>query len=760
MPSTAATLHPLTLPADILDDPIEQDRCTRWRLADDGSRRGDTALRIAGMHCAACAGIIEAALLREPGVERAEVSAAAERARVHWDPRRTGLAAMIAAVHRAGYGAVPDLAAASREVRTLENRRALWRLFVAVFCAMQIMMLATPRYVATGGDLAPDLRMLLDWGSWLLCLPVLVFSATPFFVGAWRGLRQRAISMDAPVALGLLVTFVASSGAAFDPGGPFGDAVYFDSLTMFVAFLCGARFIELRARHRVAAVLEDAAAAMPQQALRLQGDDRIEPVSVARLVPGDRVRVPVGQSFPADGVILGGHTVVDEALLTGESAAVAKLEGAAVVAGSINRGAPVLMRVERVGADTRLAGIVALMQDAMTQRPALARAADRWAAPFLWTVVGLAAAGAAVWSVVDPSRAVWVAVSVLIVTCPCALSLAVPSALLSAASALARRGVLLRRLDALETMTRVECMYFDKTGTLTDPGAHQVAVFRFNASADDVGDRKILAKAASLAAWSSHPMSRALVDAAGDIPAGAWTAVEEIAGSGMRAVDADGAAWAIGSPGFVGATAEAGADGADGAGLMATIWVSRDGLALARIDMDESPRADAALALHGMREAGRTTVILSGDRPDRATAFALRLGADRSLGGATPESKLAEIAAAQARGLCVAMVGDGINDAPVLARADVSIAMGRGAELARAQADAVLMSDRVSDVVLLQRIAGRTMRVIRQNLIWAAVYNGACVPLALVGLLPPLAAGIGMAASSLLVVLNSLRLAR
>jgi Cu2+-exporting ATPase len=418
------------------------------------------------------------------------------------------------------------------------------------------------------------------------------------------------------------------------------------------------------------------------------------------------------------------------------------------------------MRVERVGADTRLAGIVALMQDAMTQRPALARAADRWAAPFLWTVVGLAAAGAAVWSVVDPARAVWVAVSVLIVTCPCALSLAVPSALLSAASALARRGVLLRRFDALETMTRVGCVYFDKTGTLTEPGTHRVVVVRLTSPADDVEDRHILVTAASLAAWSSHPLSRALVDAAGDIPARTWTAVEEIAGSGLRAVDADGGEWALGSPGFVGATAEAGADGDDGIDGAAAIWVARDGRAVARIDLDESPRTDAVQALSGMRLSGRTTVILSGDRPDRAAAFAGLLGADRSLGGATPESKLAEIAAAQARGLCVAMVGDGINDAPVLARADVSIAMGRGAELARSQADAVLMSDRVSDVVLLQRVAGRTMRVIRQNLIWAAVYNGACVPLALVGLLPPLAAGIGMAASSLLVVLNSLRLAR
>jgi len=406
----------------VLDDPVEQRRFTRYSSGAAGERIADSSLRISGMHCAACAGLIEQAVARVDGVIEASVSAAGERARIRWLPQRTRVVDIVRAIRAAGYDATPDAAVEAREARKLEHRQAVWRLFVAAFCAMQVMMMATPSYVAHGSELAPDLRQLLNWGSWLLTLPVMAFAAGPFFSGAWRSLRARRIGMDVPVALGVLVTFVASSGATFDPAGIFGQEVYFDSLTMFVSFLLAGRLLETRARHRVAQVLESALAGMPETALRQRDDGQVETISVQRLVSGDRVRVPVGQAFPADGTLLQGDTRADESLLTGESVPVAKPCGAAVVAGSLNLGAPVLLRVDRVGADTRLESIVALMRDAMSQRPALARAADRWAGPFLWAVLLLAAGAAAVWTVVDPSRAVWVAVSVLIVTCPCALS--------------------------------------------------------------------------------------------------------------------------------------------------------------------------------------------------------------------------------------------------------------------------------------------------------------------------------------------------
>jgi Cu2+-exporting ATPase len=764
MPSTSPHLAviPVDAPAgaaslSVLDDPVEQRRFTRFTVGPGGVREADSSFRISGMHCAACAGIIEQALTAVAGVVESSVSSAGERARVRWDPSRTTASALVAAIARAGYGAVPDAALEAREARKLEHRAALWRLFVAAFCAMQVMMMATPSYVTHGDELALDMRQLLNWGSWLLTLPVMVFSSGQFFRGAWNSLRVRRIGMDVPVALGLAVTFIASSGATFDPNGIFGREVYFDSLTMFVSFLLAGRWLEVRARHRVAQVLEAALDGMPETASRVLPDGRTETVSVHRLCPGDVVRVALGQAFPADGQVADGETSADEALLTGESRPVPKSPGSAVVAGSVNLGAPVVIRVERVGPDTRLQAIVAMMRDAMSQRPATARTADRWAGLFLWAVLLLAAGSAAVWSVIDPARAVWVAVSVLIVTCPCALSLAAPAALLSASASLARRGVMLQRLDALEVWSKVRRIYLDKTGTVTDEHLQWLGVERLKVAQaqapEALTDARLVQMAAGLANWSTHPLSRALAQL-GDASAQCeWHAVQEIPGQGLRAVDPQGREWRLGSAPFVGAEL-----GSDAVG--SSVWFGRSEGDQLRFDFDERLRADAVEAVTGLRQRGLEVVLLSGDLPARAQHMAERLPVDRVLGGATPESKLAEIVSAQASGLCVAMVGDGINDAPVLARADVSFAMGQGALVARAQSDAIVVSNRLGDLLLMHDLARRSMRIVRQNLAWAAFYNLTCIPLAMVGWLHPWAAGLGMASSSLLVILNSMRLAR
>jgi Cu2+-exporting ATPase len=721
--------------AALLDDPLAQAGHT---LHAGGV--AESALQLAGLHCAACADIIECALGRVDGVLSARVSAAAARAQVRWDPTRTRLSALVAAIQGAGYGARPDSAADARALRRAEARSALWRVFVALFCMMQVMMLATPAYVAGAGELTPDMKRLLDWAQWVLSLPVMVFSAAPLFGGAWRSLRARRIGMDVPVAIGLLVTFVASTAAAFAPDGAFGGEVYFDSLTMFVAFLLGARWLEMRARHRAAAVLEDAFGTLPTRAWRLLDGGQTELVNAHRLRVGDRLRVPLGEAFPADGWLLDGETSVDEALLSGESLPLAKRPGDALVGGSINCGAPVTMQVARVGADTRAAAIAALVRDAASQRPALAATADRYAGPFLWTVLALAALAAAVWSVIDPSRALWVAVSVLIVTCPCALSLAAPTAMLSAAGRLARDGVLLRRLDALEPMARVDRVFLDKTGTLT------LAERRLRATS--MPARVWLPVAASLAAWSAHPQARSLAAAAQPADM-AWREVQEFAGRGLQARDDVGHTWRLGS------AAWAGAGEADDA-----TWLARDSVPMARYVFDEQPREDAVQALDALRAQSVAVEVLSGDAQARVDALVAPWRLDGARGDAAPQDKLAAVRAAQARGECVAMVGDGVNDAPVLAQADVSFAMGEGALAARHGADAVMLSMRLADVPAAFALARRTLRIVRQNLAWALVYNAACIPLALAGWLPPWAAGLGMATSSLVVVANSLRLAR
>lgn len=767
MNSIAAAVDPREMaePAGLaaLDDPELQHASTRWAVAPDGRRIAHTSLVLGGIDCAACAGPIEEALLAVPGVLQAEVSAAAQRAEVRWDPEAARLSRLVQAVRQAGYEALPDAAAPARLLRQRERRTALWRLFVASFCAMQVMMFATPSYVATGAELAPDLRQLLNWGSWLLSLPVLLFSAGPFFQGAWRALRQRRLGMEVPVVLGLVVSFVASSGATFEPSGIFGHEVYFDSLTMFVSFLLGARYLEMLARHRAAESLESALAALPETAQRLALGGSLETVAVERLRPGDIVHVALGGRIPADGSLVSGRTQVDESLLTGESLPVPRAEGEALVGGSVNLGAPVRMRVERVGADTRHGAIVALMREALVQRPALARQADAWAGPFLWVVLVLAVAAGVAWSFVDPARAVSVAVAVLIVTCPCALSLAVPSSLVAAAGTLARRGVMLQRLDAIEALAGIDRLFIDKTGTLTEDQPVWVSTEALDLSGLPTGRAPCAAKVAaarSLASWSSHPLSQALAQAAADGGIDEWATVQETPGEGLEARDASGHVWRLGRwawvrAGEVGESPEAAAH----AGQLA-VWFGPVGRPLLRFGFDERLRADAAEAVNALQADGVQITLLSGDGPARTERLAARLGLRQAHGGATPETKLATLAAAQAQGERCGMVGDGVNDAPVLARADVSFAMGRGATVARLHADAVICSNRLLDLSLARSLARRTMRITRQNIAWAAVYNLACVPLALVGWLPPWAAGLGMAASSLLVVGNALRLTR
>ncbi len=758
--STVSEPFPLLPDVAVLDDPEQTARFTSWSVDETGRRIGVSALRLSGITCAACALPIEMALRSVEGVIEATVSATAQRAAVRWDASRTRPSALIDAVRRAGYGADPDTAASARVQRLRESRLALWRLFVAAFCAMQVMMLATPAYVSAPGGIEPDLQQLLNWGSWVMTLPVLLFSAAPFFQGAWRAVRLRHIGMDVPVAIGIAVSFIASTGAAFDPSGAFGRAVYFDSLSMFVALLLGGRFLELRARHRAAEGLENALGVLPESATRLLTDGTTERVSLARLVAGDRVRVAVGEAFPADGRVLEGVTAVNESLLTGESRPQHKACGADVVAGSVNLEAPVVMQVLRVGADTRHDAIVALMREAQSQRPASARWADRWAAPFLWVVLLLAAGAAAVWSVIDPGRAVWVAVSVLIVTCPCALSLATPSALLAAAGSLARRGVLLRRLDALETMAGCTRLFIDKTGTLTEDRPRFSGLERLPAAAG-MRDAGLLAAAVSLAAWSRHPLAQALCEAQpqAESATAAWQSVREEPGAGIEAQDAQGRRWRLGRAAWVGATDAAALARHDDAAGPAS-WFGPVGEPLLRLNFDETLRAGVPQALAALQAEGLHVTLLSGDAPARVERMAMLLGLSAAIGGASPEAKLAAVRAAQAAGETVAMLGDGINDAPVLAQADLSLAMGSGALLARSHADAVLLADRLGDVVELRRLSRRGVRVIRQNIAWAALYNATCVPLALAGLLPPWIAGLGMALSSLFVVCNALRLRR
>jgi P-type Cu2+ transporter len=745
---------PLTVTDDfsVLDDPVELRDFTEFKEI-DGQMVAESVLMVQGMYCAACADTVECALQDVPGVLSARVHAATRRLTLQWDPETTRISALAQQVGQTGYRLLPMLQALSISERLKETRLALWRLFVAGFCAMQVMMYAWPAYVAEPGEMPADIEQLLRWASWVLSVPVVTFASGPFFRGAWRDLKLGRVGMDTPVTIGILVAFIASSAATFDPSGPWGREVWFDSLTMFVFFLLGGRYLELKARDRTAGALDALMNRLPEVCERRKADGSFESVSARRLVVGDVVRAHAGQAFPGDGQLLSDTATVDEALLTGESHPVTRRRGDGVVAGSYNLAGPVLVEVQRLGRETRFAQIVALMEKASTEKPRLAVLADRIAAPFLVLVLVAAALAAWYWWQIDHTKALAVAVAVLIVTCPCALSLATPAAMLSSAGALARRGILVRRLQAFETLSGVGAVVFDKTGTLT----HDRLELDGLRHRDGIDRRQVLGLAKFLAEGSLHPVSRALVDAAKGADALAAPAgldqVIEVAGQGMEARDGLGGIYRLGSAAFCGVPVE------EGGSVFGRVHLADPQGWLASFDLREGVREDAAAAVRGLHAAGIHTSLLSGDRENAARMVGDMVGVQDVVAGASPEQKLAQIKAMQAQGLRLAMVGDGLNDGPVLARADTSFALGHAAPLAQAQSDFVLQGGKVMDVVLTLQQAKFTMRIVRQNLVWAALYNLVCVPLALLGWMPPWLAGLGMAGSSLLVILNALRLA-
>jgi P-type Cu2+ transporter len=737
-----------------LDEPAE------WagfsQKYDEKNHAWESRLAIEGIHCAACAINIEKALKAVPGVLSVDVNATSGRARLVWSADITKPSDWLRAVSKAGYRALPAADAFIQDDRRKNQRLMLWRLLVAGFCMMQVMMYAMPSYYASPGEMTVDALNLMRWASWILTLPVLFFSCGPFFSNALNDLKQRQISMDMPVALGIMITFLVSSAGTFEPSGWWGSEVYFDSLTMFVFFLLTGRWIELRMRDRTAGSLDALMRRLPDSVERRKSDGSFERVAVRNLNVGDVVRVLPGEAFPADGTILLGTTNADEALLTGESRPVSKIVGSEVIAGSHNLSASVQVRVDKIGQSTRYAQIVALMERVAVDKPRLALLADRIARPFLLAVLLAAIVTAAMLWHTDHSRALMAAVAVLIVTCPCALSLATPAAMLTMSGALARRGVLVRRMQALEALTTIDIIVFDKTGTLTE---NRMAIGKIATDAS-LSEIQAVQIAALIAQNSLHPVSRALVEASKRYPIAKvnldFVNVQEISGSGLTANSVYGNL-KLGSAQFCALESAHTKQPHDD--ISKVHLVSERGW-LASFEIVEAIKLDAVSAIRTLQENNIKVEVLSGDRAESVKRIAAMVGIHGSFGNCTPQDKLTHIQLLQQQGHKVAMVGDGLNDGPVLASAHVSIAMGQAVPLAQAQSDFVVLGGQLTMVPHLITQAKRTMRIVKQNLIWAATYNAICVPLAVLGMLPAWLAGLGMALSSLLVILNAARLSR
>lgn len=729
-----------------------------------GPDERETTLILEGITCAACMWLNERHLGGQPGVLSAEINYATRRAHVRWDDSRIRLSAILAQVESIGYRAWPATSANTEQARRRETRAALWQLFVAGFGMMQVMMYALPAYLADEGSMGADLGLLMRLASLVLTVPVVFFSASPFFRGAWRDLRRRKPGMDVPVALGIGVAFGASLVATFTGGAE----VYFDSIAMFVFFLLCARWLEMRARQRAAANLDYLDKALPLAAHRLRDfarDRQTDDVPAIALHAGDLVLVRAGENFPGDGNVVEGDTQCDESLLTGESAPVRKRSGESVKAGAFNRLSPVVVRITHVGEDTCVSAVRRLAQRASLQRPRIADLAERVASRFVVAVLIFAAATALLWLWLDPSRALWVAVAVLVVSCPCALSLATPMVMIVAVGRLSRRGVVIVRAHAIEALAGVTHVVFDKTGTLTEGRFSLVAAL----PQPGVELDRAFAIAAALERDSEHPIATALAALATGAGAVVACAIRNVPGSGIEA-SVDGLRHRLGSMPFVAQIAGAShcaedfADvhysghcaASDRAGAT-RVWLGCDNRWLACFDLKDALRTEAQAVVQRLRADGKRVLIWSGDAAAAVGTVARQLGVDAYEAGLLPHDKQARMLAMQQQGAMVAMVGDGVNDAPALAQAQLSIAMGSGALMSQAHADIVLLSGRLQGLVDAIGIAAQTRRILLQNLVWAAAYNVVALSFAAAGLVTPWMAGIGMGASSLIVVLNALR---
>ena len=720
-----------------------------------GEDQAQASLMIEGIRCGACAWLIERRLQNLPGILSVHLNFASHRAQVRWLVGEASLSAILDTVGSLGYAAHPYDPAVQHRLLDDERRHQLQRLGIAGLFGAQVMMIAVALYFGDAWGMQENIRQALRNLSLLLTLPILVYAAPAFFIAAVREIRLGRPGMDVPVSLGIALAF-AGSVAALGTGSP----VYFDSIAMFVFLLLSVRYLAFMARKRNAEIVESMCPDIPQQALRIDVTSTgraFTRIALSELAKGDRILVRAGESIPADGQVVAGRSQVSEALLTGESDAIAKGPGDQVIGGADNLGNTLEIIVAAVGADSVLAGLHALVERTAADRPAIVSLADRYAGFFVVGVLMVAGLVAGFWWWRDDAQWLATTVSVLIVTCPCALSLAAPTAIACATSTLFRRGLVIVNPRAFDVANALDQVVLDKTGTLT-LGRFELLNVR---PLGDLSKAACLGIAAALETHSQHPISHAFRYPATAEPAPPCDDIQSVPGVGVTAL-IDGHKYALGRTGepqraFFDDGQESSAALASGT-VTTRVYLTRDGEPLAEFTLGDQLRVCAPAAVRGLAALGLCVSIYSGDRMSTVAELGARLGVNDALGELRPEDKLARVRALQGEGASVAMVGDGVNDAPVLAGADLSIAMGGGVDISKSRADIVLLGDRLDALPGGISLLRQTRSVIRTNLLWAVAYNVLAVPAAAAGLVPPWLAAIGMSLSSLVVVANSLRL--
>ncbi len=731
----------------------------------------EVTLSLDGLVCAACAWLIEKSLRDREGVTRIQVNSTTQRATLVWDARVTSLSRLLSDIHHLGYKAAPFEADAQEALYHDTMKRYQRRLGVAGLATMQVMMLAVALYLEVFGDLEPEFKHYFRWVSLIFATPVLLYSASPFYLNAWRSIQSGVLGMDVPVSIALLFAYLASLYATVYQQGE----VYFESISMFTFFLLIGRFLEMRARRKAAAASANLLKLIPAMASKLSDkrvthDEQvtgIEQVPVKSLMVGDLVRVLPGESIPADGVILkpqmstqtqhGSCVHVNESMLTGESLPVKKRRGDVVYAGTINGEEVFDLQVIHRRADSLIANIIQLHDQAEQTKPEIAYIADTVARYFVSAILIIAATTWWYWQQHQPENAFWIMLSVLVATCPCALSLATPTAITCATSRLGEMGLLLRKGHVFETLGKVEHVILDKTGTLTQGRITIESTETFG----DYAESQVLALAAELESYANHPIATAFKPYKGESIK--LEQVMNVIGSGVSAT------WnekrvSIGRAEFVlpaFSTEQADSptpqprDSTHTTRDRQVIYLAIDSTLVAKFSYQDPIRKESRTFIDALHSVGIKTTLLTGDNKDNAEPVAQHLGINHLIASASPQMKLDYL---KQQSNISMMIGDGINDAPTLAGAHLSVAMGGGTDIAKASADMTLLGDNLMTLIQARELALKTTRLIWQNLAWALGYNLIVLPLAIMGLVAPYIAVVGMSASSIIVVSNSLRL--
>ena len=725
----------------VYDDPLLADTfCT---TTDTGMV--ETSLLLGGMSCAACTWLIEHSLSSTPGIARALVNLQQSKLDIQFDPEQQQLSSIFAHIDRLGYRPRPFHTSAARQQSMEQYRTDLRRLAVAGLGMMQVGMFAIALHAGDIQGIEPRYQALLRWVSLPVAGFVVLYSARPFFSAAWRHLKQGALVMDLSVSLAIGLAFAASVWATVSGTGQ----VYFDSVVMFTFLLLLARFLERRAHQRQMFIWSDAESGLPSAAtMRSEGQWRTVPRT--QLQPQDTILIKAGDSVPVDALVLQGSSAVQEDTFNGEHLPRTVAAGDTVYAGTVNVEAALQARVLVDYKDSRLAALQRSVELAQVSKPRLAILADRIASWFIAGILLATAATALAWWQIAPDKAFWIALSVLVISCPCALALATPAALTNAASALRARGIIVRTENALEALSNCTHLLFDKTGTLTQ-GALSIAEIR---PLGVMNNDDILATAAALQRYSTHPVARAFsaIEASSN-----YEQVTYHVGAGLEG-HCDGSLYRMGSQQFCRELAD---NFPENPGpQLYWIGLCRAGTPLAWIGLNDTVRPEASGVIDSARRMNLQVELLTGDSSGQGPLLARALDIETVNSNQTPQQKMAHVQQLQESGAVVAMVGDGLNDAPVLGVANASFAVSGATDLARSQADFVIVGGDLEKIIETLDKARHCRRIVRQNFIWALGYNLCAIPLAASGFVPPWAAALGMSFSSLLVVANSMRLSR